>query len=239
MTDPFGQGVALANPSATPASEPASQTSATCGPLGSGSSASVALSRLLVSKLRRRLGTAGSTLYSMTWKEKATPARRLVSLLAASAPRTSASDCSGWLTAQSRDGAGNRGGSIKRTGGQRRNLDDYVMLAGWVSPTARDGRRGGLPPRPHDTGVPLSQQVTLAGYPTPCATDHKGPNPLTRPVVDDDLPTRVARLGVSSNGSPAPTESRGQLNPDFSRWLMGYPDEWGSCAPTVTQLSRR
>ena len=39
--------------------------------------------------------------------------------------------------------------------------------SGWVSPTAQDGARGSLPPRPHDTGIPLSQQVALTGWPTP------------------------------------------------------------------------
>lgn len=40
---------------------------------------------------------------------------------------------------------------------------------GWVSPTAQDGSRGSLPPRPQDTGIPLSQQATLAGRATPDA----------------------------------------------------------------------
>lgn len=35
----------------------------------------------------------------------------------------------GWPTPQSRDGMNSRSGQIERTGGQRRNLDDYVMLA--------------------------------------------------------------------------------------------------------------
>ena len=34
------------------------------------------------------------------------------------------------------------------------------MLAGWVSPTAQDSNRGSLPPRPQDSGTPLSQQVS-------------------------------------------------------------------------------
>jgi hypothetical protein len=33
-------------------------------------------------------------------------------------------------------------------------------ITGWVSPTATDGERGSLPPRPQDTGIPLSQQFS-------------------------------------------------------------------------------
>jgi hypothetical protein len=87
-------------------------------------------------------------------------------------------------------------------------LGRVVWLAGWATPTAQDHSRGGLPPRPHDTGVPLSQMVALASGPTP-------------------------------TGSPAATGKPGQLNPAFSLWLMGYPPEWGSCAPLATRSSRK
>lgn len=40
---------------------------------------------------------------------------------------------------------------------------------GWVSPTAQDGSRGDKEARPHDTGVPLSQEAILCGWPTPDA----------------------------------------------------------------------
>ena len=89
-------------------------------------------------------------------------------------------------------------------------LHSASQLASWVSPTAQDhSRGGGLPPRPQDTGVPLSQQAALA---------------IT---------------GPPATGSPAETASGGQLNPAHSRWLMGLPAEWDACAPTATRSSRR
>ena len=52
-------------------------TSGTCGPPSTGSSESAALQSSLASKLRARLSTLGSTLYSLTWKDWTTgvPAR--------------------------------------------------------------------------------------------------------------------------------------------------------------------
>ncbi len=46
----------------------------------------------------------------------------------------------------------------------------------------------------------------------------------------DQLPRQV----FASNGDLAPMASSARLNPEFALWLMGYPKEWISCAPSET-----
>ena len=80
-----GRDLARASLSARQAKEKGLMTSATCGQLSPGSSASLSLQLLLVSRLQARLSGRGSTAYAMTWRPWITPARRQLSRLAASA----------------------------------------------------------------------------------------------------------------------------------------------------------
>jgi hypothetical protein len=56
-----------------------------------------------------------------------------------------------------------------------------------------------------------------------------------------NIQTQVANfhLGPEPSLNAEPTESRGQLNPDFVCWLMGYPDGWLNYADSATPLSRK
>jgi len=94
-----GPEAALANPSALPPeTEKELTTLAISGPYGKSSSASATLQSFLGSRLKMLLGTVGSTLYRLTWKNKVTPLGRPYLALVASALHTGVNGCTGWPT---------------------------------------------------------------------------------------------------------------------------------------------
>jgi len=94
----FGQEAARASLSARQVQEAGLMTSGTSGLTGTTSSASAALQSSLASRLQARTASVGSTLYTLTWKPRATPSGLLICALRASARRTSdsASGLLGW-----------------------------------------------------------------------------------------------------------------------------------------------
>ena len=212
-TDLFGRAVARANLSAQPVLGGALPTSAISGPPGSTLSASAGLTLSLVNRLKQRLTTDGSTLFNLTWREKVTPAGRLVYRLAASARRTSDSDSGSWQTPKALDGVF----STPRTTGRPMHRATHLQtqtialltnadptLASWASPRAQDGERGGSmsealkwaagAPRPSGAqrGTSLTEQTQLiASWPTPQTRDNKNGwdekalNPHNKPYSKD------------------------------------------------------
>ena len=135
-----------------------------------------------------------------------------------SGPISSPSTLSGWPTPKAQeDGrtleqyeAGRMRGYETRKGktsggpaSSQGTLSISVQLAGWPSPTvgnatgsqmAKDASPTGRRPDGSKATVSLNAVAQVAGWPTACATDLKGANPLLRPAGDDDLPTRVERV---------------------------------------------
>ena len=235
--DPSGPEVVPANPSPSPGKAVVNLTRDTCGLRSSASSASVALQQSLANRLQERLDSHGSTMFALTWSLKATPLRRQICRLRASALRTSDSDFGGWPTPMAGSPATETYNAAGNNDSSRRTV---ALVAGWPTPKQSDSDKGVRTMRGAQKELERkgsgSDLPTLAAsaWATPQASDGHGSG-INQHTHSLDKQVR----GQISSGSLAQTEKPGQLNPAFSRWLMGFPPEWDACAGTVTPSSRK
>ena len=176
---------------------------------------------------------------------------------------TDAASYAGWPTPSAHGSQGESSPDLERVGEKwvnrvtgrvlQTNLaTDAKLLAGWPTPCQLDGPNGG----PGQGADRLPGAAALAGWTTPCSRDYRHPNAkpfsergggtkgeqLNNQVTHqlaNPCPARWTSDGTLLTGSFAQMANGGQLNPEHSRWLMGYPAGWGSCAATVTRSSRK
>ncbi len=271
MIDEYGREAVLANLSARQAKAAGLMTPATYGPHGSISSHNADLQLSLANRLRAKMAAiGGSILFNLTWKEWASPQKRLIYALRASARRTSDNDSTGWPTPMAGTPARNGNNEAGNTDSSRKTVE----LVPWNTPRATDGSNGG----PNQAGGALSADAAKADpakrrqvptkkgdklrwetsdeywarqpepnpepnpapWPTPDTNQRGGPqDPQKRKMGGHSVTLQDAAFGTLANGSSAPTEKRGQLNPAHSRWLMGYETAWDSCGAMAMQSLRK
>jgi hypothetical protein len=131
----------------------------------------------------------------------------------------------GWATPRNEDSE-----STGAHRGKPDTLHSQTQMAGWSSPTAQDYSRGVAPPRPTDTGTPLSQQVSgLSGWARPANRDYKSEQASDEYNQNRLEQARGKPLSWQVVGTGKPVAS--VLNPRFSGWLMGFPPPWDVCSP--------
>jgi hypothetical protein len=263
MILPFGPEAAPASHSAKQGSGKELQTNGTSGRNGSGLSASAGLSASLANRLALRCLTAGSTLFAMGWSRVVTPSGRVISRLAASGRRTSGNDCTSWLTPLSLTNTdGHQAGSDttwmerrKKLKAEGRNGNGFGMttgmasqLTGWPTPKTptggpESGERKQQLGRTESGGGDLAAAAEMAfPWATPRAEDAESAGMRHGRGTADTLSAQAGQdFGPTSSGTTAETESTGRflLNPRFSLWLQGLPEEWASCGERATLSARR
>jgi hypothetical protein len=257
----FGPDPVRASLSARQAEERGLLMSGTSGRIGTTSSASASLQSSLESKLQVATASVGSTLYTLTWKPRATPSGLRICALRASARRISDSGSgsseSGWPTPTTNPAAieitANAAEKEIIRKGPTNNLGVAAHVSGWPTPVSRDhfpAHSGEYIEAKKAQGHGMSNlndTVQVAGWPTPTAQDGSRGNGTIRPQdTGIPLPQRAAMAGPARltatgemlTGSSAEMESGGQLNPRFSGWLMGYSTTWCEAALSSQQLTR-
>jgi hypothetical protein len=212
-----GPEAAPASRSARPAKEKRSTTRGIFGQTGFLSSPHDDLSWSLASRFRQSTGSLGSTLFTLTWVTRITPAGHSICALRASERPTDGSGCIGlpWTTPQKHDAQGP--GSAERVGRHGTehgcaNLQDEVHLAGWPTPQSSDMTGGGQakraanPERSND----LNAFVMLASWPTPTKGDGDGGHLIPKGATatgqrEDGTKATVSLAGVAKFASwPSP-----------------------------------
>lgn len=196
-------------------------------------------------------------------EQTASPAGRQW-LAATLADLESIAPSTGWPTPSARDWKDSPGmapHALNPDGSRRSRLDQLprvALLAGWPTPTEQDSAsarnatsRRSPGARPFGAGLTLTDAGTLAGWPTPMAgspatedynaagsTDSSRRTIALSAPPEGPGPLRITAAGEERRGAAAALYGSGPLNPEHSRWLMGFPPGWSRHCPVPPRRTR-
>jgi hypothetical protein len=177
-------------------------------------------------------------------------------------PLNEVAELAGWGTPRSVE-SGHTTGNPNRALNHRSRLEDQVYLAGWATPNVPNGgrikktqpagskRQASLETQTALAGWPTPDAAAIAGWATPDTQNHRDGRKMRKVSTEKNRMERGVSKGLSlhhmatlASGTPttsslAETENRGALSPEHSRWIMGFPPAWASCAPTAMPSSRK
>lgn len=218
-----GQQVCLVNRSASQDKEGGLRTADTSFQSSMSLCESSDLQSSLENRLRQRMDLNGSPEYTLQWKTRVTSSHLPICQLRASARRTSGKDsigAHGYPTVVTSDSG--VGGVIGENDVFRKTSTGVMRK---VTQNGTDGSLG------------LARTALVLGYSTLSASDAQGSHGGGQGAsarTDAQMVTHGATIS-----KPGQTAPRGALNPDFCRWLMGFPKEWVLYGVSAMQSSRK
>ena len=141
-----------------------------------------------------------------------------------------------WATPTTRD---HKDSTSDGTAPMNALLGRQAWLAGWATPNTPSGGPNAKSTETHLGGLDLDGQATLASWPAV-------PNAMDAAILLNLVPDLLSLMdsGATQVGFYADRSGvvvisvGGPLNPEHSRWLMGYPAELGCCGATAMQSIR-
>lgn len=245
-----GPEVAPASRSQSPENGEEKRISAISGPKCDGLLTSASLQSSLESRLRVRMDGCGSPEYDLTWKRWDMPSGPQICARRASVRRTSGRGCTGWPSPKADDIEETveiKLARIKRIAASGKTPPGFpgtltvcAQLVGWQSPSVEDDNRSGswenyrkYTEEGQTSGCRLRAQIwSVAGWPTPNAEAAKEGMATGRQQSSLGQTVTLSGLTPSSSNAATPTSpatpdtAEYRLNPLFSLWLQGYPEEW-------------
>ena len=170
-----------------------------------------------------------STKCFLTWKEKTTPANRLLFQLVPKMPATDETESGLWV------GTPKATQSIRSEKFRKGRTPTPEELVMWATPRASTAMSAeNIQNRVNDRFPNLESQVAQRLWPTPDTQNHRDGSKLRK---DNNL-DQGGTHGVSLHHAVY-HENVGSLNPTWVEWLMGYPPGWTDCEDLETPLSHK